>query len=107
MSLQKSKNPENRTGAQSKTENADSKNTIKADEHEDLWLTQYTQWTFQELHSKVYQIVEHIAKQQAYQSHPFLVKWRSLKNRVKYPMAQDLTWRKMKLLLNIEDMSDY
>jgi len=73
------------------------------------WLTQYTAWTFNDLHAQVFRIIDYITQQSIYRDHPFTAKWRTLKDNVKnkYPMTATTSWRNIKLLLQIEELSEY
>jgi hypothetical protein len=72
------------------------------------WLQQYTQWTFEQLHSQIYPIVEKILEDKMFREHPFRIKWRQLQGTGnKYPMMKNSSWRNIKLLLEIEDISQY
>jgi hypothetical protein len=72
------------------------------------WLQIYTQWTFEQMHLQLYPIVENILKSKLNREHPFQTKWRQLQAAGnKYPMTKNSSWRTIKLLLDIEDISQY
>jgi hypothetical protein len=71
------------------------------------WLQQFMPWTFDKLHSQLYSIVEYILKK-TYRDHPFKLKWKELQDPAfKYPLSENISWRSIKLLLDIEDLSQY
>jgi hypothetical protein len=71
------------------------------------WLQHFTPWTFDELHSQLYSIVEYILKN-TYHDHPFKLKWKELQDpAIKYPLSENISWRSIKLLLDMEDLSQY
>jgi len=64
-------------------------------------------WTFDKLHLQLYSIVEYILKK-TYCDHPFKLKWKELQDpTIKYPLSENISWRSIKLLLDIEDLSQY
>jgi hypothetical protein len=58
--------------------------------NEEPWLQQYTQWTFEQMHSQIYPIVEKILENKMHRDHPFRIKGRQLQGTGnKYPMTKN------------------
>jgi hypothetical protein len=56
----------------------------------------------------VYPIVEQIIVDKAYQKHPFKLKWRHLQGKSnRTPLIRHSSWQNVKLLLEIEDITQY
>jgi hypothetical protein len=62
---------------------------------------------FPEFQKKIFPVVEYLTSKREYAKHTFTKQWTALKRIPNNPMTADITWRNLKILLDIKDMSQY
>jgi hypothetical protein len=62
---------------------------------------------FPQFHKKIYPIVEYLTSKPEYANHVFTKKWTALKRTPNTPMTANISWRNIKILLGIKEMSHY
>jgi hypothetical protein len=83
-----------------------SSNTNDGDPQEP-WMETATPGKFPEFQKKIFPVVEYLTSKREYAKHTFTKQWTALKRIPNNPMTADITWRNLKILLDIKDMSQY
>ena len=71
------------------------------------WMKTATPGKFQDFQTKIFPIVEHLTSKPEHANHAFTKKWMALKGAPNIPMTANISWRNIKILLGIKDMSHY
>jgi hypothetical protein len=77
------------------------------DGQQGIWMETATPGKFSEFQRKIFPVIEFLTSKPAHAAHAFTKRWHTLKRTPNIPMAVDITWRHLKILLTIDTMFQY